>query len=111
MVVTEQKPFEEIIEELKEENKIFLIGCAQCATLCQTGGEEQVKEMKEKLEKEGKKITGWLILEAACRLLQDKRRFRERKQELKEAETILSLACGDGTQTVQEASGCSGSLG
>jgi hypothetical protein len=105
MTISEQKPFEEIVEELKEENKIFLIGCAQCATLCQAGGEDQVKEMKEKLEKEGKKVTGWLILDPACHLLEDKRKFREKKKELEEAEAILSLACGDGTQTIQTASG------
>ena len=55
MIITRQKPFEEITGYLSSYTTIFIAGCSECATLCQTGGEEQVKEMKEKLEKSRQK--------------------------------------------------------
>lgn len=53
MIVSELKPFEEILNYLTGENKIFLVGCKGCAEASHTGGEPQVLEMKEKLEKGG----------------------------------------------------------
>ena len=54
MIISQQKPFEEILHIIGEKSRIFLIGCGLCATHCQSGGEEQVLEMKERLLKEGK---------------------------------------------------------
>jgi heterodisulfide reductase subunit A-like polyferredoxin len=64
MIMTEQKPVEEILGFLQDEGRIFLVGCELCATLCQTGGEEQVKEMKARLEKEEKVAK---VNEALCK--------------------------------------------
>jgi hypothetical protein len=66
MIITEQKPFNEILESLKEYKKIFLVGCGECATTCKTGGEPEVKAMKELLEKEGKTVSGMCIPESPC---------------------------------------------
>jgi len=105
MIISEQKPFEEIHEYLEGEEKVFIVGCGDCATVCQTGGEEQVKEMKEKLEGEGKIVTGWIVLNPACHLLEVKRGFREKKEEVNSADSLLVMACGNGVQAVTEASG------
>jgi len=104
MIITEQKNFEEILRALEGENKIFIVGCKQCATLCQTGGEEQVKQMKEKLEKEGKTVIGWVVIDVPCHLLETKKVLREKESEVNRADGILVLACGGGTQSVREAS-------
>jgi len=32
MIITEQKPLDEIIESLAGKKKIFLVGCGDCAT-------------------------------------------------------------------------------
>jgi len=70
--------------------------------LCKTGGEEEVKLMKQSLEENGVKVTGWVILDPACHLLNDKRLLRQYKAELDEAEKVLVFACGNGVQTVSE---------
>ena len=102
MIILEQKPWEEIWKSLEGEEKVFLVGCSLCATTCRVGGEDQLQEMGEKLEKEGKKITGGVVLEAACQALEVKKKFREKKSQVEEADSLLVLACGGGAQSVQE---------
>lgn len=100
MIISENKPFEEIIDYLKNAKKIVLIGCNQCAATCKSGGEEEVLKIKERLENEGKEVLGYQILDPACNLLKTKKDLKALKTEIKEADAILSLACGDGTQTI-----------
>jgi hypothetical protein len=99
MTISEQKPFEEILALLEGEEKIFLLGCTDCATVVQVGGEEQLKEMKEKLEAKGKQVTGLLLGEPGCHQLQLKRQLRQHGAEVESAEAILVLSCGTGAQT------------
>ena len=100
MIISENKPFEEILGYIKNANKIVLVGCNQCAATCKSGGEEEVLKMKERLESEGKEILGYQMLDPACNLLKSKKDLKSLKSEIKEADAILSLACGDGTQTI-----------
>ncbi|AIS53133.1 5,10-methylene-tetrahydrofolate reductase subunit MetV [Thermoanaerobacter kivui] len=100
MVITEHKPFEEILEMLKDSQSIFITGCSLCATSCFTGGEAQVLEMKEKLEKEGKTVTGYAILDPSCNKLQVRATLKKQKEAVDAADAILCMACGDGAQTV-----------
>lgn len=100
MIISENKPFEEILGYLKNAQKIILVGCNQCAATCKSGGEEEILKMKDALENEGKEILGHLILDPACNLLKSKKDLKALKEELKEADAVLSLACGDGTQTI-----------
>ena len=104
MIISEQKPFEEILGFLEGEEKVFIVGCELCATLCQTGGEEQVKEMEAKLEEAGKTVTGWIILNPACHILEAKRGFREKKEAVNSADSLLVMTCGTGVQSAMEAS-------
>jgi len=103
MIITEKKPIDEIKESLKDSKKVFIIGCGTCATLNQTGGEDQVKEMTKLLS--DKEIVGTIVPETPCdkRLL--KRDLRALSDALKSADTIIALACGAGIQTVAELTG------
>ena len=56
--------------------------------------------MKEALESEGKTVLGYTILDPACNLLKSKKDLKSLKSELVNADAVLSLACGDGTQTI-----------
>ncbi|MGX4598443.1 methylenetetrahydrofolate reductase C-terminal domain-containing protein [Faecalimicrobium sp. JNUCC 81] len=100
MIISEKKPMEEVLGFLKNAEKVVLVGCNQCAATCKSGGEEEVVKMKEDLESEGKKVLGYTILDPACNLLKSKKDLKALKEELKEADAVLSLACGDGTQTI-----------
>lgn len=103
MIVTERKPFQKIIDSLKGYNRIFLVGCGECATTCKTGGEQELLEVKRLLEEQGSKITGMCIPQAPCLASQIKTEFAKNLKNLKESEAILVLACGLG---VQSAKGC-----
>ena len=100
MVVSDRKPMSEILGFLKNANKIILVGCNECAAACKTGGEPELQEMKALLEAEGKEVLGYLLPDTACNLLLGKKELKSLKNELKDVDAILSLACGDGTQTV-----------
>ena len=101
MIVTKQKPFEVILKELEDAEKVFLVGCGDCATLCETGGEDQVKEMTEKLQSEGKQVTGNVVLEVACHELDAKKEFRAHKDEIADADALLVMSCGAGCQAAR----------
>ncbi|CEH35731.1 methylenetetrahydrofolate reductase C-terminal domain-containing protein [Romboutsia lituseburensis] len=100
MIISENKPMQEILGFLKDAEKVVLVGCNQCAATCKSGGEEEVLKMKEALEAEGKTVLGYTLLDPACNLLKSKKDLKVLKEELKEADALLSLACGDGTQTI-----------
>ncbi|MCL6583200.1 MAG: methylenetetrahydrofolate reductase C-terminal domain-containing protein [bacterium] len=101
MIITRPKPFAEIQSALQGKEKIFLIGCGLCATLCQSGGQEQVIRMRDRLvQEEGKEITGLAVLEAVCHVLRSKKELRAHRAELSASEAILVMACGGGVQAV-----------
>jgi len=100
MIITRQKPFEEIVQFLAPYKSIFICGCSECATLCKTGGEEEVKKMKEKLEETGRVVPDWVILDPACHRLNDLKILREHKSGVDRSDALLVLACGNGVQTV-----------
>jgi ferredoxin len=102
MIITEQKPLKEILEALKDYNKIFLIGCGECATTCKTGGEDELKKMKTQLEEQGKTVLGMCIPGAPCVASQVKTELAKNMKALREAEAILVLACGLGAQSVKD---------
>jgi len=101
MIITKQKKFEEIFQ-LINNKPVFIIGCSECATLCNTGGEKEVIEMKNKLRDRGVEVTGWVILDPACHLNNDKRLLKKFRPDITKSEKVLVLACGNGAQTVSE---------
>ena len=102
MIITEQKPFPEIIDSLKRYAKIFLVGCGECATTAKTGGESELLKMKEQLEKNGKIVVGMCIPSAPCLASQIKTELAKNMKRLREADVILVLACGLGVQSVKD---------
>ena len=52
MIITRQKDFNDILCAI-ENGPVFIIGCSECATMCHTGGEEEVLELKKELEESG----------------------------------------------------------
>ena len=100
MVISDKKPIQEILGFLEGSEKVVLVGCNQCAATCKTGGEPELQAMKEELEANGKTVLGCKVIDPCCNLLQCKKDLKAVKEELKEADAILSLACDDGTQTI-----------
>lgn len=102
MIITETKPVAEIIDSLKGYQKVFLVGCGECATTCKTGGEPELLRMKAALEAAGKAVLGMCIPGAPCVAAQIKSELAKNMPSLRQAEAILVLSCGLGVQSVKE---------
>ena len=104
MTISEPKSLEEILGTLAGQDKVFLVGCSDCATVVQVGGEEQLKEMAAKLAENGKAVTGMLVAEPGCHLLGLRKEFRAHRKEIDSADAMLIMSCGTGAQTAAQAS-------
>jgi ferredoxin len=102
MIITKQKEFKEILKYLKGQTKIFIVGCGECSTTCKTGGEEDIKKIKEALEKEGKAVIGYCVPEAPCIAAKVKMELAKNRKPIESSDAILVLACGLGIQSVKE---------
>jgi ferredoxin len=102
MIITRQKPAEEIEEMIEPFEKIFVVGCGTCSTSCQTGGEDEVAEMVKRL---GDRAVGSAMVEEPCDLRIDRRDLKAHKDIIEEAEAIMVMSCGSGVQTVAEYTG------
>ena len=103
MILSEQKPWEEILGYLDGENNVFILGCNGCAQSSGTGGPLQVEEMKKRLEEAGRKVTGAMVIDFLCQKALVKSRLRARIQEVEAADSILVMTCGIGVQAVAAA--------
>ena len=71
MIVAERKPFDEILEFIKNCKKILLAGCNECVTVCNAGGSKEVgilaSALKMAFMKEGKDLeVKEITLERQC---------------------------------------------
>jgi len=102
MIISKQKPWEEILQCLDGVQKVFLVGCGECATTCQTGGEPEILEIKAKLESEEKEVTGYFIGHSDCHILDMKRELKLNKEAVERADALLVFSCGAGVQSFSE---------
>ena len=49
LIISKQKPFEEILESLRDESNVYIVGCGECATMTQSGGETEAAELMRQL--------------------------------------------------------------
>ena len=103
MTISEPKSLEEVLSSLKGQEKVFVVGCSECASVVQVGGEEQLKDMAKRLEESGKQVTGTLVAEPGCHLLNLRRQFREQREAIDAADALVILSCGTGAQTAAQA--------
>jgi hypothetical protein len=97
--ITKKKPEEEIDRLLNGLGRIFIIGCGTCTTLTRTGGEPEVRVMKERLSGQGKLVTGTMILPVACDNLTGEA-LNEYGQQIDQADVLLIMTCAFGVQTI-----------
>ena len=103
MIISKQKPFEEVLEDLEGDTKIVILGCGECATATRTGGEPEVAEMKARLEEAGKEVVFTEIVHTGCHELDVKRILRQSKEAVEQADAFVIMSCGAGTQACRAA--------
>lgn len=101
MITAERKPMEEILGFIKPYQRILLVGCNECVTVCAAGGRKEVgllaSGLKMAFMQEGKilEVTE-ITLERQC----DPEYVEELVQPMLRADAVLSMACGCGVQEV-----------
>lgn len=98
MLTTKQKPLEQILEYLDGENSVFLVGCKGCAEGCHTGGEQEVLDMKQRLEEAGKTIAGISLIDFMCNDNLVRMTLQAHEDKIIDADSLLALCCGIGVQ-------------
>lgn len=98
MIISRQKGFEEILQNMKEED-IFIIGCGKCAAKIHAGGEPEVLDIKKKLVSAGKNITGWTVLSSACSIRSWDEILSQNPAIIK-SQALLIMSCGCGVSVI-----------
>jgi len=104
LIVAEQKPLEEIRRMITPYEKVLILGCGTCMTVCDAGGEREVSFLHNALRLaqvksgDGSHTFSEYTLKRQCDpefldLLVDK---------VSDVHAILSLGCGIGVQAVAE---------
>lgn len=97
--ITKQKTLAEIEGLLGKQSRVFLVGCGTCATMCHTGGKDEVVDMARKLGDLGKTVVGSVVIPTVCDAL-DRQALAEGGKAIEEADCILVMACAFGVQTL-----------
>ena len=63
-----------------------------------TGGEQQVMEMKQRLEDEGRTIIGFSLIDTICNESLTRIKLTSHRQAIESADSLLILCCGSGVQ-------------
>ena len=100
MIITQKKPIDELLAMLTGVRKVALVGCGNCASACQTGGEKEMQELKAILEEQGIDVVATVLPEECCHKMLVKRDLKVLRG--CGAEAVVGMACGDGVQTVAD---------
>jgi len=103
MIVADKKPIEEIIEEIKDRENILILGCNECVTVCEAGGQKEAGILASALRmyflNQGKEVKiDEVTLERQC----DHEYLEEICDSIDRYDAVVSLACGVGVQFMAE---------
>ena len=104
MIVAERKPMEEILAMVEEFDRILVLGCGGCTTVCCAGGTREVETLSTLIRMDRKqKDKPVETLEASAELQCEPESVQPILEKLaNQYDVVLSMACGAGVQTVAQ---------
>ena len=104
MIVADRKPFDEILNSIKDYKKIMLMACGGCVTICFSGGAKAAELLASQIKIARKKQANNNIEIIECTPeRQCEYEFIDAfKEQIDSVEAVLSIACGVGVQTMSE---------
>jgi len=103
MIVAERKSIPELIDILQAHNRILVLGCGTCVTVCLAGGEREVSIISSALRIAGKaKGLTFKIDELTVERQCDNVFIEQAAEAIEKSEAVLSLGCGAGVQAIAE---------
>lgn len=108
MHATIQKPIDDIVGYFQPKEKVFVVGCGNCALKCHSGGPAETEAMAERLKKRGVNVVGHTVPGplpiSLCKLSNTEKVLKEDfAEQTKKADSFLVLACGQGVHTIIDA--------
>ncbi|MEJ2040851.1 MAG: hypothetical protein P8X55_18260, partial [Desulfosarcinaceae bacterium] len=104
MIVADRKPLEEILEMVNDYNKVLVVGCKGCVTVCNVGGLKEVQVLASTLRIARKKDGRPLEVDEKCLERQcDPEYIEQMRDSYDKYDAVLSMACGVGPQFLSEA--------
>ncbi len=103
MITGEQKSLEEIQTLLGDAENVLVVGCGTCVTVCFAGGSREAQILSSSLRM-ASKIAGHPqdVTDVTVQRQCEWEYLDEIEKELKDADIVLSLACGIGVQAIAE---------
>ncbi len=103
MIVAQRKKIPEILDIVKRHEKILVLGCGTCVTVCLAGGEREVSIIASALRMASKLANHPLQVEELTIERQCDNVFIEQAAEaIERNDAVLSLGCGAGVQAIAE---------
>jgi len=105
LIVTEQKPLEEIANAISDFDVVLIVGCDGCAGVYQVGGQKQAEILELLLNMERKLKRGKNLNTKATSVLRqcDRQILATSLRAIAdEYQALITLACGAGAQTLAE---------
>jgi len=106
MIVADSKPLAEVFGYIQDYRKVLVLGCGECVTVCQVGGEKEVavlaQALRLKAQTEGKQIE---FTENTVTRQCEPEFVDPLMDDLGDIDAIVTLACGVGCNFVSERSG------
>jgi ferredoxin len=103
MIVAERKKIPELLDIVREHNKLLVLGCGTCVTVCLAGGEREVGIISSAL-RIASRLQGVdlqveeLTIERQC----DNVFIEQAADAVGRNDAVLSLGCGAGVQAIAE---------
>ncbi|MFO8009486.1 MAG: methylenetetrahydrofolate reductase C-terminal domain-containing protein [Dehalococcoidia bacterium] len=102
MIIVEQKPLEEMHRMIAPFEKVMILGCGTCVTVCNAGGEREVAFLHEALQfadaRNGDREH--VFVEHTLKRQCDEEFLDLVSGEIADIDAILSLGCGIGVQSI-----------
>lgn len=104
MIVAEQKPLDEIYAYLNGARRVLIVGCKECVTVCQAGGEKEVGLLAAALRMKRQVAGGptLAIVEHTVQRQCDPEYIQPLGPKAEDCELVISTACGVGVQFLAE---------
>jgi ferredoxin len=104
LIVAEQKPLEEITRMIAPYEKVLILGCGTCMTVCGAGGEREVSFLHSALRVGQSRSgdTSHEFTEYTVKRQCDAEFMDPIADRVREVDAILSLGCGIGVQVAAE---------
>jgi ferredoxin len=101
MIVANEKRLDDIVEMVRDYDRILVLGCGTCTTVCRSGGEKESEELAARLQgRLGLVGPDKEVRSASIERQCESDFIRSFLPQAEWADAIVSLACGAGVQSL-----------